>query len=78
MPDMIKDRKGENKWGTRNKVLLKADSYLKFERVVEILEILSKTKIKVVGLVTEGRSCRLDYYYYEEIRLRTNQGKNLK
>ncbi|MCP4152797.1 MAG: hypothetical protein GY757_34005 [bacterium] len=45
-----------------DKVLLKVDRYAKFGRVQEVLRVLQKADIRVVGLITERYAALVDFF----------------
>jgi biopolymer transport protein ExbD len=48
--------------GYKSKVFLKADERVQFGKIVEVLEILSKARVKVVGLITDEYAAPIHFF----------------
>ncbi|MGD2088647.1 MAG: hypothetical protein PVH61_20890 [Candidatus Aminicenantes bacterium] len=48
--------------GIKSKVFLKADERVQFGKIVEVLDILSKAEVKVVGLITDEKAAPIHFF----------------
>ncbi|MFC2140952.1 ExbD/TolR family protein [Acidobacteriota bacterium] len=48
--------------GYKSKVFLKADERVQFGKIVEVLEILSKARVKVAGLITDEKAAPIHFF----------------
>jgi len=58
---LIEDRMEELKC-YKKKVFLKADERVQFGKIVEVLEILSRARVKVVGLITDEYAAPIHFF----------------
>ena len=48
--------------GHKSKVFLKADERVQFGKIVEVLDILSKAKVKVVAFITDEYAAPIHFF----------------